>query len=143
MGEIDDLPVSEFAFPGALRDTLVAAILEGEKTSTSSTLIEYEIEKEPLPVVGQRYALVDSDNKRVAVLEVSDVQQVRLVDVPWEHARDEGEGYKSVAQWRAGHEAYWHGDAMRSFLGDPTFTVTDETIVVLERFVVVSRVAAA
>ncbi|MGJ8722865.1 MAG: ASCH domain-containing protein [Salinibacterium amurskyense] len=143
MAEIDDLPVTEFAFPGALRDTLVAAILAGEKTSTSSTLVEYGIDNEPLPAVGKRYALIDSEDKRVAVLEVTDVKQIRLADVPWEHARDEGEGYRSVAQWRAGHEAYWHSDAMRSFLGDPTFTVNDETTVVLERFVVVSRLAAA
>ncbi|WP_307784440.1 ASCH domain-containing protein [Salinibacterium sp. SWN139] len=143
MAEIDDLPVTEFGFPGALRDTLVAAIMEGEKTSTSSTLVEYGVENEPLPVVGERYALVDSDEKRVAVLEITDVQQLRLADVPWEHARDEGEGYESVAQWRAGHESYWQSDDMRGFLDDPLFTVNDETIVVLERFVVVSRVAAA
>jgi hypothetical protein len=31
----DDLPVAEFAFPGPLRDQLVAAILAGEKTTTS------------------------------------------------------------------------------------------------------------
>ena len=142
MAEIENLPVTEFAFPGELRDALVAAILAGEKTATSSTLVEYGIESDPLPAVGERYALIDSDDKRVAVLEVTDVQQARLADVPWEHARDEGEGYESVAQWRTGHEAYWHSDAMRSFLGDPTFTVSDETIVVLERFVVVSRVAA-
>jgi hypothetical protein len=34
----DDLPVAEFAFPGPLRDQLVAAILAGEKTTTSAAV---------------------------------------------------------------------------------------------------------
>src|SRR5664279_550232 len=59
MSEIDDLPRSEFGFPGQLRDTLVAAIVAGEKTATTSTLVEYGIENEPLPVAGARYVVVD------------------------------------------------------------------------------------
>ena len=38
-------PIAEFAFPGPLRDRLIAAILDGTKTSTSSTLLEYSTEK--------------------------------------------------------------------------------------------------
>ena len=46
---IEDLPVAEFAFPGPLRDQLVAAILDGSKTTTTGLLVEYEREAEPLP----------------------------------------------------------------------------------------------
>lgn len=135
--EIEGLPRSEFGFPGPLRDKLVAAIVAGEKTATTSTLIEYGIEDEALPVVGEQYVVVDSDEKPVAVVEVTGLEQVRLSDVPWEHARDEGEGYSSIAEWRAGHESYWHSGDMRDFMGDPSFTVNDDTIVVLERFRVI------
>ena len=135
--EIEGLPRSEFGFPGPLRDKLVAAIVAGEKTATTSTLIEYGIEDEALPVVGEQYVVVDSDEKPVAVVEVTGLEQVRLSDVPWEHARDEGEDYSSVAEWRAGHESYWHSGDMRDFMGDPSFTVNDDTIVVLERFRVI------
>ncbi|WP_307784271.1 ASCH domain-containing protein [Salinibacterium sp. SWN248] len=137
-----DLPRSEFGFPGPMRDTLVAAILAGEKTSTTSTLVEYGIENDPLPAAGERCAVVDSQDDPVAVIEIMAVEQRRLADVGWEHARDEGEGYSSVAQWRAGHERYWHGDDMRAYLGDPAFTVNDDTIVVLERFRVVRQLTA-
>jgi hypothetical protein len=34
-----ELPTVEFAFPGPLRDRLVAAILDGTKTSTTGLLI--------------------------------------------------------------------------------------------------------
>ena len=48
----DDLPIAEFAFPGALRDQLVAAILSGSKTTTTGLLADYEREGEPLPRPG-------------------------------------------------------------------------------------------
>lgn len=53
--------------------------------------------------------------------------------------RDEGEGHTSVAEWRAGHEVFWHGEEMREALGDPLFTVDDGTMIVAERFRVVER----
>src|SRR2546430_625358 len=56
----DDLPVAEFGFPGPLRDQLVAAILSGEKTTTSGLVADYEHENEPLPDPGLRQVVVDS-----------------------------------------------------------------------------------
>ena len=129
-----DLPVAEFAFPGPLRDQLVAAILSGAKTSTSGLLLGYERENEPLPEVGQLSAVVDSEGERVAAIEVTEVRVVRLADVDLQHALDEGEDYESVAQWRAGHEGFWHSPEARAELGDASFTVNDDTLVVAERF---------
>ncbi|MFI8436305.1 ASCH domain-containing protein [Streptomyces sp. NPDC079020] len=127
------------AFPGPLRDRLVAAVLRGEKVSTSGLLAEYEAEKEELPPAGERSALIDSQGREVAVVEVTDVRVLRLGDIGLQHAVDEGEGYGSVAEWRAGHERFWHGEEMREALGDPEFTVDDDTMIVVERFRVVER----
>ncbi|MCX4552029.1 ASCH domain-containing protein [Streptomyces sp. NBC_01267] len=127
------------AFPGPLRDQLVQAVLRGEKVSTSGLLAEFEAEKEELPPVGERSALIDSDGREVAVIEVTEVRVLRLGDVDLQHALDEGEGYTSVAEWRAGHERYWNGEEMREALGDEDFTVDDETMIVAERFRVVER----
>ncbi|WP_281268302.1 hypothetical protein [Arthrobacter livingstonensis] len=44
MTDHSKLPIAEFAFPGPLRDQLVAAILDGFKTSTTGTVLEYEVE---------------------------------------------------------------------------------------------------
>jgi len=46
----------------------------------------------------------------------------------------EGEGYASVAEWRAGHERFWHSAQMRAAMDDPGFTVDDDTLVVAEEF---------
>jgi uncharacterized protein YhfF len=130
----NELPAFEFAWPGPLRDTLVAAVLDGTKTTTTALLQDYEIDGEPLPAVGTRAAVVDSAGRRVAVIEVTEVRVSRLGDVDVLHARDEGEGDDSVAAWRAGHEAFWHGADYRGWLGNPSFTVDNDTPVVLQRF---------
>ncbi|WP_433654241.1 ASCH domain-containing protein [Nocardia sp. CA-128927] len=130
----DALPKAEFAFPGPVCDQLVAAILDGTKTSTTGVLADYEHCGDPLPEVGSRAAVVDSDERRVAVIEVTDVRVARLAEVDLAHAIDEGEGFTTLAEWRAVHETYWHSAEMRRALDDETFTVDDETIVVLQRF---------
>ncbi|PPB49885.1 RNA-binding protein [Arthrobacter pityocampae] len=132
------LPRAEFAFPGSLRDALVAAILDGRKTTTTSLLVEYAVEGEELPVAGRRQAVIDSSNEPVAVIETVHVEQVRLDQVPLAHVIDEGEGHTTIARWREAHEQFWHSDDMRSYLQDSEFTVTDETVVVLERFQLIS-----
>ncbi|NYT94034.1 ASCH domain-containing protein [Salinispora sp. H7-4] len=129
-----DLPLFEFAFPGPLRDRLVALVLAGDKTTTTGLRQDYEIEGEALPVAGTRAAVIDSAGRRVAVIELTEVRVSRLGDVDLDHARDEGEGDDSVAAWRAGHEKYWHGADYRGWIGDPDFTVDDDTLAVLERF---------
>ncbi|MEV4533731.1 ASCH domain-containing protein [Asanoa sp. NPDC049518] len=138
---LDDLPTAEFGFPGPLRDKLVAAILSGTKTSTSALRAGYV--DEPLPVVGLVEAVVDSDGRRVAAIELTEVREVRVGDVDLQHAYDEGEGYASVADWRAGHEEFWHSPEVRAELGDPDFTVDDDTLIVAQRFRVVYRADSA
>lgn len=131
---LDDLPRAEFAFPGPLREQLVAAILSGVKTSTSSLVLAYERENEPLPKVGQVSAVVNSEDRRVAAIEVTEVRVIRLAEVDLQHVLDEGEGDESVAQWRAGHEKFWRSPEVRAELGDPNFTVNDDTLVLAQRF---------
>ncbi|HLL69762.1 MAG TPA: ASCH domain-containing protein [Micromonosporaceae bacterium] len=128
------LPIVEFAFPGPVRDQLVAAILSGAKTTTSSLALGYERDGDPPPRAGQVLAVVDSAGRRVAAIALTEVRVVRLADVDLQHALDEGEGDASVAQWRAGHQAFWHSAEVRAELGDPTFTVNDDTLVVAQRF---------
>lgn len=138
----DGLPRAEFAFPGPLRDRIVAAILAGEKTATTALLADYESGAEPVPVVGAGSVVVDSEGRPAAVIEVTEAETLPLAEVAWEHARAEGEGHGSVAAWRAAHERFWHSAEMREELGDPGFTVTDATQVVAERFRIVERIAS-
>lgn len=128
----------ELGAPGPLRDRLVAAVLAGEKTATSSLLVDYA-DGEVLPRPGDRCVLVDSASDPVALVELVEVRIIRLADADLQLARDEGEGFSSVAEWRAAHEAFWntagrpHGAAV-----DP-LQIDDDTQVVVEWFRVASR----
>jgi uncharacterized protein YhfF len=131
--------VAEFAFPGPLRDQLVAAIVSGAKTTTTGLVADYEHDGEPLPRPGERAVVVDSDGEPVTVIETVAVRVIRLADVDLAHALGEGEGYDSVAGWRVAHEGFWHSARVREALDDPEFTVDDDTLVVAEEFRVVGR----
>jgi uncharacterized protein YhfF len=133
----------EFAFPGPLRDQLVAATLAGTKTTTSGLAADYDHEGEPLPEPGLRQAVINSAGNRVAVIETMAVRVVRLGDVDLAHALGEGEGYTSVAEWRAGHEVFWHSQEVRDALDDPAFTVDDNTLVVAQTFRLVQKLGEA
>ena len=135
----DELPVMELAFPGPLRDRLVAAVLTGRKTTTSGLLADYEHEGSRLPGAGLRQAVIDSVGNRVAVIETTAVRVIRLGDVDLAHAAGEGEGFTSVAEWRADHEQFWHSEDVRLALDDPTFAVDDDTLVVAQTFRLVSK----
>jgi uncharacterized protein YhfF len=130
----EDLTVAEFEFPGPLRDQLVAAILAGAKTTTSGLVAHYEMDGEPIPEPGLRQAVLDSAGNRVAVIELTRVRVIRIGDVDLAHVIGEGEGYTTVAGWRAVHEEFWHSGQMREAMGDAFFTVTDDTLMVAEEF---------
>jgi uncharacterized protein YhfF len=135
------LPVAEFAFPGPLREKLVAAILRGEKTSTCGLLTDFERDGDEVPRAGDRFQVIDSDGKHVAVIETIEAQVMRVADVDLAFALEEGEGFTSVADWRAAHERFWHSYAKetREFLGDPDWHVTDDTLIVAERFCLIDQ----
>ena len=87
-----------------------------------------------MPQVGDRHVVIDSEGIPAAVIEITTVTRARLPEVDLQHAREEGEGFESVVEWRRGHEKYWQSDEMRAPVGDPDFVVTDSTELVLERF---------
>jgi uncharacterized protein YhfF len=67
-------------------------------------------------------------------LPLTEVRVVRLADMDLQHVLDEGEGDQSAAQWRAGHERFWHSAQVHAELGDPRFTVNDDTLALAQRF---------
>ena len=127
---------TDFGFPGELRDRLNAAILAGEKTASSSLLVEYALDEEPLPRCGERLAVLDSQQRPVAVIEIVAVHLTSLGEVGLDIALAEGEGFASVAEWRRAHEEFWNSyrDWLRRRLADPSWQLTDDTAVVVEQF---------
>lgn len=132
----DDLPTLELAFPGPLRDSGVAAILNGQKTALTGLLEIYEHSGEALPQAGQRFAVLDSDGRPAVVIELVEVRVVPVKEIDDDYARAEGRGYADAAEWRAAHEEFFQSEGVREYLGR-TPVIGDDTLVVAERFRVV------
>lgn len=131
------LKPAEFGFPRTeLRRDLVAAILRGKKTSTTGLVSDYQRDQDPLPEVGERFLLIDENDAEVGIIETTEVWVTTIGQVDLPFAIDEGEGFTSVAEWRAAHERFWlsYADETRAFLGDPDWRPGDDTPVVCERF---------
>ena len=125
-----------FGSPGPLRDKLTSLAIGGGKVVTTSLLADYEIEGNPVEQPGDIAILLDSGERPLAMIENVLAKVIRLADMTDEDAIDEGEGYANAAAFRVSHEDHWNGylDEVREGLGNPGFTITDDTLVVAERF---------
>lgn len=134
-----------FGYDGdrGLGDRLLAAVLRGAKTATSSLAVEY-LSGEPLPRVGQRLTLMDHDGRSHGVVETTHVTIIPLHLVDDDVARDEGEGFADASEWRQGHLAFWDEVAglVRADAGDPSWQLREAEPVVVHWFRLVEATAA-
>jgi uncharacterized protein YhfF len=125
----------ELGDPGPMRERLVWAVLAGYKTATSSLLSDWEHENAELPQVGERQMIVDSEARPVSVIEFVRVDVIRLDDVDLPVALAEGEGFRSVREWRDEHERFWSARGTGAAI-----SLDDDARVVVEGFRLVARV---
>ena len=110
-----------------LRRRLVNAVLRGEKTATAGLLADFEAEGIQPGSVGDCRSLLGYDDEPVAVVEITESRVVPAAEIDEQFARDEGEGFASVEDWRVAHE---------DFFGRP---IGPETQIVAVRFRVVEE----
>ncbi len=126
--------VCELGMPGPMRDRLVQGVLSGEKTATSSLLIEWEHDGDQLPEVGDRSTVIDSSGAPVAILELTRIDVLRLGDVGPDIALAEGEGFTDVDTWRLAHERFWNEHSLPELPVGLIDSLDDDTLVVVEHF---------
>jgi dGTPase len=127
---VPHLPKFELGYPRTeLRRKLVEAALRGDKTATAGLASDHVPHTdEPLPKAGDRWLLVGYDDEPLAVVETTEVRLVPAGEIDLRFAREEGEGFESVADWRAAHERFWS-----------EHRITDDTLIVAERFRLLER----
>ncbi len=121
-------PAWSFGRDAAEADELVALVLNGIKTATSSARSEYEHADE-IPTAGLLSILLDGGEHPRALLRTTEVSVVPFDLVGPVHAAAEGEGDRSLEHWRSVH---------RDFFGRDDSPFDPEMEVVLERFVVIA-----
>ena len=136
-----DLPVLELAAPGPQRDSGVQAILSGTKTAMTGLPALHEQAGEPLPTVGDRFCVVDSNGRPAAVIEMTRVGTEPISAVTDDYAHAEGRGYRDAAHWRRAHEEFFQGEFVAEILGGVP-EINDDTLVLTQRFRLVGRPSA-
>ncbi|HEX7196956.1 MAG TPA: ASCH domain-containing protein [Candidatus Limnocylindria bacterium] len=137
-----DLQVIGFAMPGTdLRRELVDLVMAGTKTATAGLLDEMILDGETVPTPGMREAVIDADGRFVGEIETTECRILRMADVDDDFARDEGEGFTDARHWREAHERFWnsYADELRSRLERPDWSLSDDTLIVCQRFRLVER----
>jgi uncharacterized protein YhfF len=110
---VDGLRAFSFGRPGEMRDRLTAAALAHQKIATGALLQqEYLDELEEVEQPGEMQILIGSDGRAAAMVEITRVATHRFIDVPWEFAHDEGEGFTSIDHWRKGHREYYEREGV-------------------------------
>jgi len=98
-------------------------VLRGAKTATAGLPEPDEDFGRP----GDRCLLLGFDDEPVGIVELTEVRVVPAGEIDLQFARDEGEGFESVDDWREAHER---------FFGRP---LPDDTQIVAVRFRLVQR----
>jgi uncharacterized protein YhfF len=106
-----------------LRRQLVAAVLRGEKTATAGLPDPGESHGS----AGDRELLLGFDDEPVGIVELTEVRVVPAGEIDVQFARDEGEGFECVEDWRVAHERFFQQ------------AIRDDTEVVAVRFRLVER----
>ncbi|MDQ2757557.1 MAG: ASCH domain-containing protein [Actinomycetota bacterium] len=107
-------------------EALLGLVLAGTKTATASSRADYAGEGDELPAPGMLGIVLDGAGHPRALVVTTDARVVPFDQVDADHARDEGEGDRSLEHWRVAHEGFFTEHAAGGFLPDMP--------VVLERF---------
>ena len=98
-----------FAFGDSpeMANELLALVIAGTKTATCGALRDFPEGSQAMPVMGRRDVVLDGKGNRAAVIETLEVAIRRFDEVDEAFARDEGEGFRTMADWRKGHQEYF------------------------------------
>lgn len=128
MGMVEP-PAWSFGADPEQANELLSLVLAGTKTATASAAASYGSDGAPMPEVGDLSIILDGRGRPRALIATTDVQVCRFDEVDAEHAAAEGEGDRSLEDWREVHEVFLTEELAR--VGQQ---FDSGTAVVLERF---------
>ncbi len=117
---------------GEQADELADLTVKGKKCATSSALVFYELENEPLPKVKDYSVILNAREEAVCIVQTTKVSIVPFCEVTKAHAYKEGEGDRTLAYWQRVHRDFFTKDFQQVNL-----TFTDTCKIVCEEFQVV------
>lgn len=117
-----------------MADELLANVLSGEKTGTSSLHLLYELglEDEKMPEVGNYSVLLDGKKEAQAIICTKVVDILPYSQISEVHGYLEGEGDRTLNYWREVHQPFFEQE-----LEQYNLTFSEDLLIVYELFEVV------
>lgn len=128
-----ELDVFHFGDTPALAARLGHLVVKGVKRGTTGWLAAAERDGSPVPTPGQLSIVTDGFGIPLCAVRSERVQRLRFGAIAASHAWAEGEGDRTLEDWREAHLAYFHREA--AALG---LTFTEDAEVFFEHFRVVA-----
>ena len=97
-----------------LMNELLGYVVDGIKRTSSSLVVETELEGWPMDHVGDLNIILDGMDKPAIVIKNVSVRRVKYKDVDADHAYWEGEGDRSLETYFLEHDKYYkrRGEAL-------------------------------
>lgn len=108
-----------------MQTELGTLVRDGPKRATAGVLAEYEIEGEALPQVGDYSVILDGRGEPLCIIQTTRVEVRPFGEVDADFAWTEGEGDRTLEWWREAHIGFYDRVGL---------AVSDDTLMVLERF---------
>jgi uncharacterized protein YhfF len=121
----DEIRKWGFGDDKTLANRLRQLVLDGTKTATTGL---YKSDKK-ISKAGDFAEIVDSNNKSFCIIEYTNIEVKKFLDVQYEFAVKEGENDKTIEEWRDSHRAFFKREYLNEF--------TDDSLVVCEEFKVI------
>jgi uncharacterized protein YhfF len=123
-----------FGHTSEMADELLALVLSGKKTGTSSLHLLYELEQETLPQAGSYSVLLDGADQAQAIICTKVVDILPYSQVSEVHGYLEGEGDRNLSYWRSVHQPFFERE-----LREYQITFSEDLLLVYELFEIVFR----
>lgn len=108
---------------------LAKLVIAGTKTATASLLETNKLEPEKAPVDDGYSVVTNFEGEPMCVIQTTEIRHLAFNKVDAAFAYDEGEGDRTLADWREGHRAYFMREA-----AEMGFQFDENSIVCCERF---------
>jgi uncharacterized protein YhfF len=107
------LDVFQFGNTPELAATLAHLVVKGAKRGTAGWIAASERDGSTIPHVGLVSIVTDGYGHALCAIRTERVERLRFDQVAARHAWIEGEGDRTLEDWREGHLHYFHAEAAR------------------------------
>lgn len=105
----EDVPYQVWYFGNSQEMSINLAnfVVNGTKRATASLVLVNEKIPENAPIPNGYSVVTDFEGKPMCIIQTTEIRHVPFLEVDFQFAKDEGEGFENIEEWRKGHRDYF------------------------------------